>query len=175
LFIRNCTNALNKFTLTISSCVQLLGSDDLQMFAPIDRLQRAQHRHRFLPRKIEAAARVESLVAAVICHFLAVYYRESTGPRHLCHFFAIYDRESTAPAFSTTSLPSTIGNRQPDLLCHFLACRLRPGIDGCAHVLCHFLVVYDREYTGPCLLCLPLRWREGMRTSDLCSVLLKGH
>jgi hypothetical protein len=35
LVIRNCTYVLNKLTLTVSRCGQLLSSDDMWMFAPI--------------------------------------------------------------------------------------------------------------------------------------------
>jgi hypothetical protein len=36
------------------------------------------------------------------------------------------------------------------------------------------LAIYDRESTGPRLLILPLRWREGVGTLNLRLELLKG-
>jgi hypothetical protein len=43
-----------------------------------------------------------------------------------------------------------------------------------AAAICLILAVYDRESKSPHLLCLLLRWREGVGTLDLCSTLLKG-
>jgi hypothetical protein len=42
-----------------------------------------------------------------------------------------------------------------------------------AATICLILAVYDRELTGPRLLCLPLQWPEEVETSDLRSALLR--
>jgi hypothetical protein len=36
-----------------------------------------------------------------------------------------------------------------------------------AAAICLILAIYYGESMGPCLLCLPLRWREGVGTLDM--------
>jgi hypothetical protein len=43
-----------------------------------------------------------------------------------------------------------------------------------AVVICLVLVIYDRESTGPHLLCFLIQRREGVGTSDLLLALKKG-